>query len=450
MLLLHAGAAPRAAAQRAAVVLVAAAFTVLALPIVPAIASTDDLTETTITLPATQPVHGQTATLTATVNDTTTPATVPAGSVQFSVDGLPIGTAVPLAGHTAQVVTSAMAAGSHPVQAVYLPSTNVTTTSTGTATLTVARAATTTLLRITPSSNGVTGQDLAVEAAVSSTTPPLGAPAGMVSFFVAGQKLADDTLDADGVSRGTLELPAVSITIVVTYQGNMYYAGSAGSTVVTVNKAGTVIAISASPNPAFVNQPVAVTMLVDSVAPSTWWPSGALTAAVDSSPVSGTVMLDGSGGTGNFTRSFASAGAHHITAHFAGDDDFLPADATLDETVNALPNTPASPKPASARGLSLTVDPKRDRRAPYRFTVSGKLLLPSTVTTATGCSGKVNVDAKLKTKRVAHKSATVSSACKFKTVVTAPRKGAISITATFAGNARVASVSARAVKVKAG
>ena len=324
MLLLHAGAAPRAAAQRAAVVLVAAAFMVLALPIVPAIASTDDATATTITLPAIQPVHGQTATLTATVDDTTTPATVPAGSVQFSVDGLAIGTAVPLAGHTAQVVTSAMAAGSHPVQAVYLPSTNF-TTSTGTATLTVARAATTTLLRITPS-NGVTGQDLAVEAAVTSTTAPLGAPTGTVSFFVSGQKLADDTLDADGVSRGTLELPAVSITIVVSYAGDLYYAGSTGSTVVTVNKAGTVIAISASPNPAFVNQPVSFTMLVDSLAPSIWWPSGALTAGVDGQAVPGTVMLDGTGGLGKFTRTFVSSGAHHITAHFTGDDDFLPAD----------------------------------------------------------------------------------------------------------------------------
>ena len=60
-------------------------------------------------------------------------------------------------------------------------------------------------------------------------------------------------------------------------------------------------------------------------------------------------------------------------------------------TVDALPNTPASPKPnapAAARGLALTVTPKRDRSAPYRFAVSGKLLLPSTVTTATGCTAR--------------------------------------------------------------
>jgi hypothetical protein len=450
MLFLHVGAAPRiAAAQRWTAVLSAAVLMLFAPLLAPALASADDATTTAVTPPAVQPVHGQTATLSATVNDTTTPATTPLGSVQFYLDGTQMGTAVALTGHTAQVQTPALAAGSHPVRAVYIPSTGF-SPSEGTTNLTVARAATTTLLRITPSTTGVTGQDLAVEAAVTPTTPALGSPTGGVSFFVNGQKLGDDTLDGDGVSRGTVELPAVSITILVTYQGDSHYAGSSGSTAVTVNKAGTLIALSASPNPAFVNQTVTFSFMVDSLAPSMWWPSGDLTSAVDGQPVPGAVTLDGTGGTASFTRSFASAGPHHITAHFTGDEDFLAADAALDETINAVPTTLASPKPAAPRGLSMSAAPKRDRRSPYRFTISGALQLPTTVTKADGCTGKVTVEAKLRSKRVARKTATLTTECRYKTTVTAPRKGSISITARFAGNTHLTAIGARAVKVTAG
>ena len=77
----------------------------------------------------------------------------------------------------------------------------------------------------------------------------------------------------------------------------------------------------------------------------------------------------------------------------------------MDETVQGPP-TVVNPtiKPVAARGFSLAVTPKRDRKAPY----------------------------------------------KFKTSLTVPRKGSLSITATFAGNARITAVSAQAVKVRAG
>jgi Bacterial Ig-like domain (group 3) len=458
------GAAPRSAAQRSVTALLTATL-LLALLVAPAIASADDNTATTVTGPATQPVHGQSATLTATVSNDTTPATVPKGSVQFYLDDTPIGAAVTLSvSGTAEIETAALSAGSHPVRATYLPSPGF-IGSENTTTLTVGKANTTTILRITPSTTGVAGQDLAVEAEVQPTTPALGFPTGVVSFFVAGQMWAADTLDADGVSRGVAELPAISMTIAVTYEGDAHYAGSSGSAVVTVGKAGTVVALSASPNPALVNQRVTFTMTVDSLAPSMWWPSGELSAAVDSQQVPGTVTLDGSGSGGQFGRSFSSAGTYHVTAHFAGDEDFLASDAALDETVNApgIANAAAStPAPAStpvpltptaraaARRLSMTVAPKRDRRRPYRFTISGSLTLPSNVTKAAGCTGKVNVVAKMKTKRVARKAATVSSACRFKTAVRVPRKGSVSITAAFAGNARITAITASAVKVQAG
>jgi hypothetical protein len=55
--------------------LLAAAFLLLA----PGVAAAADETTTTVSPPGAQPVHGQAATLTATVDDKTTPATVPTG-----------------------------------------------------------------------------------------------------------------------------------------------------------------------------------------------------------------------------------------------------------------------------------------------------------------------------------------------------------------------------------
>jgi hypothetical protein len=376
-----------------------AALIGLGLLVTPAVAAAADATTTTVAAPATQPAHGQTAT-----------------SPGFSA-------------------------------------------SEGSTTLTVAQANTTTTLRVTPATAGVAGQDLALEATVVAAANPLGPPTGSVTFFVNGVRIDNVALDLSGVSRSTVELPAASFTLVATYQGDANFAASSGSASVSVNQAGTVIALTASPNPAAIGQPVAFSLFVDSLAPSMWWPSGVLSSAVDGQAVPGEITLDGDGSTVGFTRTFGTAGVHHVTAHFTGDEDFLAADAALDETVAApapapvAPVTPASTRPAgpaTARGLSLKVAPKRDKRPPYRFTVSGSLQLPSTVAKADGCTGKVTIDAKLKAKRVARRTVSLSSACQFKTTLTAPRKGSISITAAFAGTASIAAVSARAVRVTAG
>ncbi|MDA0162922.1 Ig-like domain-containing protein [Solirubrobacter ginsenosidimutans] len=427
----------------------AAAWIVAALALfgAPAVAAADDQTTTTVTTPATQPAHGQTATLTATVDDTTTPAAVPLGSVQFSLDGAPIGSPVALSGHSAQLQTGALRTGTHPVLAKYLPAPGF-LGSDGSTSLTVIQATTTTLLRVTPDTTGVAGQDIAIQTTVGPANP-LGPPTGSVSYFVNGVRLGDAALD-NGVSRRVVELPAFAFTLVAVYPGDGNYTTSSGSASVSVNQAGTVIALTASPNPVVIGQPVAFSLFVNSLDPSNWWPSGVLSSAVDGQAVPGAITLDGDGSTVGFTRTFATAGVHHVTAHFTGDDDFLASDAALDETVTPLTTTPASTRPAAPRALSIKVAPKRDRQAPYRFTVSGTLQLPSTVAKAEGCGGKVTIDAKLKAKRVARKTVSLNSACQFKTTLTAPRKGSISITAAFAGTATIAAVKARAVRVTAG
>ena len=68
---------------------------------------------------------------------------------------------------------------------------------------------------------------------------------------------------------------------------------------------------------------------------------------------------------------------HRVTAHFTGDEDFGASDAALDVTVPALPGAPPRQTVTAARRLSVKAAPKRDRRAPYRFAISGALEMPS-------------------------------------------------------------------------
>jgi hypothetical protein len=435
--------------------LLAVAFMLLLTPGVAA--AQDAATTTTVTLPAVQPVHGQTATLTATVARTTMPGTDPTGMVQFVLDRVQLGAPVALTNRTAQIQTPPLTAGTHTVRAEYVPTLGGGfADSEVTANLTVAKAPTTTTVRIVPS-NGIAGQDLDVEAVVTSTAPPIGTPTGFVSVVIDGASVGSDTLDGDGVARDTTGLGAAPHTISLIYQGDANHTGSGGSATVTIAKAGTVVVLTASPNPAAVGQLVSFTVGVDSLAPSLWWPSGLLTGTVDGVPVPGSVTIDGNGEGAGFGYSFASPGMHTATAHFTGDQDFLAANAALQMTVTGsspyadpFPSTNVSRRSLAARGLTLKATPSRDRRAPYKFTVTGTVQLPSSVTKANGCSGRVTVEAKVKTKRVARKTATVTSACTYKTTFTSSRKGSVSVTAAFAGNASVAGVNAKAVKVKAG
>lgn len=196
------------------------------------------------------------------------------------------------------------------------------------------------------------------------TTPAFGVPTGTIAVTVGSMPSLQETLAADGFVRGGLRIPALSVTMVIAYSGDAAYEGSASTATVTVGKAGTVIMLTAAPNPARIGEQVTFTALVDSLAPSMWWPSGLLTGTIDGQPVPGTVTLDGSGGSGQFGRAFTTPGLHRVTAGFAGDEDFTASEAALDVTVTALPGAPPRQTVTAARRLSVKAAPKRDVARP--------------------------------------------------------------------------------------
>jgi Ca2+-binding RTX toxin-like protein len=98
------------------------------------------------------------------------------------------------------------------------------------------------------------------------------------------------------------------------------------------------------------------------------------------------------------------------------------------------------------RSLSLKLSPARDRKAPYRFNVSGALGLPTQVARTQGCSqGQVTITVKSGTKTVATRHASVSRVCEYRLRITfshRPGKDRLKFSARFAGNDVMAAKSA--------
>lgn len=134
------------------------------------------------------------------------------------------------------------------------------------------------------------------------------------------------------------------------------------------------------------------------------------------------------------------------------------APAPITDSTAPPAGTPAYPAPA-ARGkgkLSARVTPPADRRAPFRFRISGALTLPSTISRAAGCTGRVRVQVRRGARTIATKRVSLSRTCTYSVrVVFADRRllgsaTRLRFTTRFAGNALVqpASAPARVARVR--
>jgi hypothetical protein len=97
--------------------------------------------------------------------------------------------------------------------------------------------------------------------------------------------------------------------------------------------------------------------------------------------------------------------------------------------------------------VTLRPSPRRDRRAPYRFLISGRVLLPSGVTRAQACgSGTVSMRARAGRRTVARRRVRLDARCRFRSRVTIRlrEEGRVLFLATFNGNRALMSAGARA------
>jgi YVTN family beta-propeller protein len=180
-----------------------------------------EATTTVVTLPTSGVVFGQPATATVAVGDTHE------GSVQFTLDGSPIGGAVVLGSDgtaTSPALTgSNLAVGAHQVSAVFHPTdaNRYAQSSATPQTLTVSRAATTSAVSVDATH---------LTASVSAKAPGAGVPTGMVRFYVAGTKIGSAALSGGSATLDYSVPTGSTRKVSAVYAGNGAFTGSSDST----------------------------------------------------------------------------------------------------------------------------------------------------------------------------------------------------------------------------
>ncbi|WP_189038593.1 beta strand repeat-containing protein, partial [Streptomyces daqingensis] len=322
-------------------------------------------TTTTVTASPDPSVCGQSVEVCATVTVDEPGAGTPTGTVTFT---LPSGaeTTVSVDGSgEACFNTTGLTDGA--VVAVYNGD-PCAAASTGTFTVTVAPAATATSVTALPTPS-VCGQSVTLCATVTTEAPGSGTPTGTVTFTGPGGLNTTATLDGSGEACVTTTVLA-SGTVTATYNGESpCFAGSAGSTTVTVDPAGSSTALTAFPATSVCGQSVTLCAAVTTAAPGSGTPTGTVTFTGPGG-LSQTAALDGTGQACITTSSLATG---TVTATYGGDACHLGSSGTRAVTVNPAATATAvdvSPDP-SVCGQSVEVCATVTTNAPGSGTPTG-------------------------------------------------------------------------------
>jgi len=273
-------------------------------------------------------VFGQAVTFTATVSATTG---TPTGTVTFVDGASTIGTATLDSTGVGSFTTSALAVGAHAVTASYSGDSNFNLNSSSPLTQIVNLDVPTVAIAASPNPSFF-GQSVIATATVSATAPGSGTPTGTVTFLDGLTNLGTADL-VNGQATFTISTLTPGLhSLLATYGGDGSFSQNSSTTGLTVNKASTTNSLSSSANPSNFNQAVTFTAMVNAVAPGTSMPTGAITFSDGASSL-GTATLD-STGSASLTTSALAAGAHAITASYAGDSNFSASTSSLSQIVN--------------------------------------------------------------------------------------------------------------------
>jgi hypothetical protein len=109
---------------------------------------------------------------------------------------------------------------------------------------------------------------------------------------------------------------------------------------------------------------------------------------------------------------------------------------------------------ASPRSLSAAAKPRRDRKLPFRYRLSGRLRLPAGVQASEACSGSVSIQLHRGRRRVTSTRAALSRSCSYRKTIAfrntrriRASKGRLKVSVSFRGNAVLASRRARSLFV---
>ncbi|MFF9511786.1 Ig-like domain repeat protein [Streptomyces sp. NPDC014724] len=333
-------------------------------------------TTTALTSSPDPSVVGQAVTFTATVAPVAPGAGTPTGTLTFTFgDGTATASAPLINGVATLTHTYATRSGSpFTVTAAYNGSPDY-APSTGTDTQTVNQATTTTTVATTPDPS-VIGQPVTLTATVAPVAPGAGTPTGTLTFtFGDGTATASAPL-VNGVATLTHTYATRSgspFTVTAAYNGSPDYAPSTGTDTQTLNRATTKTALTSSPDPSVVGQPVTFTATVAPATPATGTPTGTVTFTWGDGTASASAPLVNGVATLTHTYATRSGSPFTITAAYGGDTSYTISSGTDTQTVNRATTTTTvatTPDP-SVIGQQVTITAAVTAAAPASGTPTG-------------------------------------------------------------------------------
>jgi phosphatidylinositol-3-phosphatase len=260
--------------------------------------------------------------LTATVTPATSSFGAVAGSMQFFVNGTPLGSSAVTSG-TATLTANGMPSGADAVTATYVPDGNHLGSASAPSVITVAPAAASTFTFAISPSPVPSGQSSVLVAVVETLAGVLPTD-GSVQFFD-GQTVVGTANVASGVAATTSALTLGTHAIVARYLGTPALAASTSApTVATVCQGVPPRAVretlTISPASATLGQPVTVTAALSAAAPL---PTGSIYLLVDNVFAGAQTIAPIAGAAGaSVTIQALSRGIHVITVLYGGDAVF--------------------------------------------------------------------------------------------------------------------------------
>jgi hypothetical protein len=292
--------------------------------------------------------YGQSVTLTAKVA-ATSGSTVPTGKVTFK-NGSTVLSSVSLVNGSAAYTTATLAAGSSSVSATYGGDSNFSTSS-ATLTQVVNQATTATTLSSTPNPSSLS-QNVTFTAVVTGAYQ--GTVSGSVTFMNGQASLGSAPIANGKATLSNAFTAGGTDSITAVYAGDSNNQGStSGAVSQVVNSDPTTTTLSSSGSPAFVGQAVTFTATVTSSYGAI--PDGEMVTFYSSGASIGTANTKR--GAAAFTTSTLTAGAHSITATYAGDSSYLTSTSKpLSQTISKNSTTTALSSNAnpSAYGQAVT------------------------------------------------------------------------------------------------
>ena len=308
-----------------------------------------------------QSVVGQTVTFTATVSGGSSVGTAPTGTVTFSSNGSPIGSAtINVNGGVATAVLSvpsngvtALPAGTNAISAAYSGDGNYAVSNSPLVNLAlqqVVSKAPTSIVLTSSSDSSVVGQNVTLTAIVTVNPPGSGTPTGTVNFYdtvsnvptsigvaqlipAAGQNAPNQF-----VATITLpQLPQGNLALTATYSGDNNYLTSTSATITqAVSKPAVTVTITNNINPSIYGQPVTFTATVAPLPPGTGTPTGAVTFFDGANQLAIVTLV---GGQATYTGTL-SVGTHAVAVSYPGDPNYQPfISPPIAEVVNKIPSS---------------------------------------------------------------------------------------------------------------